>query len=98
MGSDFSCGSRVEVGKVYGALIDHLPLLPGYTVQVGSAILHPTDITIVTGAPRHRHMGAVFLLSQEVGGDLRRRQVLEGTQVGAYFGSAIALADLNNDG
>lgn len=70
----------------------------GYTVQVGSAILHPTNITIVTGAPRHRHMGAVFLLSQEVGGDLRRRQVLEGTQVGSYFGSAIALADLNNDG
>ncbi|XP_016071083.1 PREDICTED: integrin alpha-3 [Miniopterus natalensis] len=70
----------------------------GYTVQVGSAILHPTNITVVTGAPRHRHMGAVFLLSQEVGGDLRRRQVLEGTQVGAYFGSAIALADLNNDG
>ncbi|XP_066220621.1 integrin alpha-3 [Saccopteryx leptura] len=70
----------------------------GYTVQVGSAILHPTDITIVTGAPRHQHVGAVFLLSQEVGGDLRRKQVLEGTQVGAYFGSAIALADLNNDG
>ncbi|KAM4844797.1 integrin alpha-3 [Thomomys bottae] len=70
----------------------------GYTMQVGSAVLHPKDITIVTGAPRHRHMGAVFLLSQEAGGDLRRRQVLEGTQVGAYFGSAIALADLNNDG
>ncbi|XP_011901584.1 PREDICTED: integrin alpha-3 isoform X2 [Cercocebus atys] len=70
----------------------------GYTVQVGSAILHPKNITIVTGAPRHRHMGAVFLLSQEAGGDLRRRQVLEGSQVGAYFGSAIALADLNNDG
>uniref|UniRef100_G3SQP4 Integrin subunit alpha 3 n=1 Tax=Loxodonta africana TaxID=9785 RepID=G3SQP4_LOXAF len=70
----------------------------GYTMQVGSAILHPTDITIVTGAPRHQHVGAVFLLSQEAGGDLRRRQVLEGTQVGAYFGSAIALADLNNDG
>ncbi|XP_069884425.1 integrin alpha-3 isoform X1 [Dipodomys merriami] len=70
----------------------------GYTMQVGSNVLHPMDITIVTGAPRHRHMGAVFLLSQETGGDLRRRQVLEGTQVGAYFGSAIALADLNNDG
>lgn len=70
----------------------------GYTMQVGSAILHPTEITVVTGAPRHQHMGAVFLLSQVPGGDLRRRQVLEGTQVGAYFGSAIALADLNNDG
>uniref|UniRef100_A0A8C6QF06 Integrin alpha 3 n=1 Tax=Nannospalax galili TaxID=1026970 RepID=A0A8C6QF06_NANGA len=70
----------------------------GYAVQVGSAILHPTNITVVAGAPRHQHIGAVFLLSQETGGDLRRRQVLEGTQVGAYFGSAIALADLNNDG
>ncbi|ERE69285.1 integrin alpha-3-like protein [Cricetulus griseus] len=70
----------------------------GYTVQVGSAILHPTFITVVAGAPRHQHMGAVFLLSQESGGDLKRKQVLEGTQVGAYFGSAIALADLNNDG
>ncbi|XP_075417759.1 integrin alpha-3 [Tenrec ecaudatus] len=70
----------------------------GYTVQVGSAVLHPTDITIVAGAPRHQHMGAVFLLSQEAGGDLQRKQVLKGTQVGAYFGSAIALADLNNDG
>lgn len=70
----------------------------GYTMQVGSAILHPSEITLVTGAPRHQHMGAVFLLKQESGGDLQRRQVLKGTQVGAYFGSAIALADLNNDG
>ncbi|XP_012581983.1 PREDICTED: integrin alpha-3 isoform X2 [Condylura cristata] len=82
----------------YKGLEDQGNLYIGYTVQVGSAILHPTEITVVTGAPRHRHMGAVFLLSQDTGGDLRRRQVLEGTQVGAYFGSAIALADLNNDG
>ncbi|EPQ08959.1 Integrin alpha-3, partial [Myotis brandtii] len=86
--SEYSYKDQEDQGNLY----------IGYTVQVGSAILHPTDITIVTGAPRHRHMGAVFLLSQEVGGDLRRRQVLEGTQVGSYFGSAIALADLNNDG
>lgn len=43
-------------------------------------------------------MGVVFLLSQEVGGDLWRRQVLEGLQVGVYFGSVIVLVDLNNDG
>lgn len=78
---------------------DGTPLpLPGYSVQVGRAVLQFSDITVVTGAPRHRHRGAIFLLSQEAGGDLRKRQVLEGTQVGAYFGSAIALADLNNDG
>lgn len=65
---------------------------------MGSAILHPTDITIVTGAPRHEHVGAVLLLSQESGGELRKKKMLEGTQVGAYFGSSLALADLNNDG
>lgn len=79
-------------------LTDHRLPVPGYATQVASAVLHPTDITIVTGAPRHQHVGAVLLLSQEVGRDLQKRQILEGTQVGAYFGSALALADLNNDG
>ena len=87
--SEYSYRGSEEQGNLY----------IGYTVQVGNAILHPTDIiTVVTGAPRHQHMGAVFLLKQESGGDLQRKQVLKGTQVGAYFGSAIALADLNNDG
>lgn len=67
-------------------------------MQVEQCHPAPHKHTIVTGAPRHQHVGAVFLLSQEAGGDCDRRQVLEGTQVGAYFGSAIALADLNNDG
>ncbi|KAM5272869.1 integrin alpha-3 isoform 2-T2 [Ctenodactylus gundi] len=86
--SDYSYKDTEEKGNIY----------IGYTMQVGSAVLHPTDITIAAGAPRHHHMGAVFLLTQGPRGDLQKKQVLHGTQVGAYFGSAIALADLNNDG
>ncbi|XP_028930745.1 integrin alpha-3 isoform X1 [Ornithorhynchus anatinus] len=86
--SESSYANEKEQGNIY----------IGYTVQVGSAILHPQDLTIVSGAPRHRHAGAVFLMSHKVGKDLERRQVLEGQQVGAYFGSSIALTDLNNDG
>ncbi|XP_027728643.1 integrin alpha-3 isoform X1 [Vombatus ursinus] len=70
----------------------------GYTVQVGNGILHPESLTIVAGAPRHRHVGSVFLMNVEAGGEMEMKQVLEGEQVGAYFGSAIALTDLNNDG
>uniref|UniRef100_F7CI35 Integrin subunit alpha 3 n=1 Tax=Monodelphis domestica TaxID=13616 RepID=F7CI35_MONDO len=70
----------------------------GYTVQVGNGILHPESLTIVAGAPRYQHAGAVFLMNLEAGGEMELKQVLEGKQVGAYFGGAIALADLNNDG
>ncbi|XP_074080346.1 integrin alpha-3 isoform X2 [Macrotis lagotis] len=70
----------------------------GYTVQVGNGILHPEILTIVAGAPRHRHAGSVFLMNPGAGGEMELKQVLEGKQVGAYFGSAIALTDLNNDG
>ncbi|XP_068920505.1 integrin alpha-3 isoform X2 [Petaurus breviceps papuanus] len=73
-------------------------LYVGYAVQVGNGILHPESLTIVAGAPRHRHTGSVFLMNLEAGGEMEMKQVLEGKQVGAYFGSAIALADLNNDG
>ncbi|NXQ36776.1 ITA3 protein, partial [Alaudala cheleensis] len=70
----------------------------GYTAQVGSALLQRDAVTLVTGAPRYRHTGAVLLLSRGARQSLNRSLLLPGPQVGSYFGSAIALADLNNDG
>uniref|UniRef100_A0A8C0G8I3 Integrin subunit alpha 3 n=1 Tax=Chelonoidis abingdonii TaxID=106734 RepID=A0A8C0G8I3_CHEAB len=70
----------------------------GYTVQATSAILHRNQVTLVTGAPRYQHMGAVYLLTDISRSTLERSLVLPGEQVGSYFGSAIALADLDNDG
>ncbi|NXQ53434.1 ITA3 protein, partial [Anthoscopus minutus] len=70
----------------------------GYTAEVGSAVLQRDAVTMVTGAPRYRHTGAVLLLSRGVRQTLNRSLLLPGPQVGSYFGSALALADLNNDG
>ncbi|XP_075436468.1 integrin alpha-3 [Ascaphus truei] len=69
----------------------------GYTVQVGPGVLDKQQVTVVSGAPRWEHRGAVYLLAM-VAESMELRQMLSGQQVGSYFGSAIALADLNNDG
>uniref|UniRef100_A0A493STL7 Integrin alpha-2 domain-containing protein n=1 Tax=Anas platyrhynchos platyrhynchos TaxID=8840 RepID=A0A493STL7_ANAPP len=55
-------------------------------------------VTVVAGAPRYQHTGAVYLLSTSPQNTLEKSHVLQGHQVGSYFGSAVALADLNNDG
>ncbi|XP_069490465.1 integrin alpha-3 isoform X2 [Ambystoma mexicanum] len=70
----------------------------GYAVQMGSAVLHKVDSTVLAGAPRWEHKGAVNLMSFSSGKELQSSLVLVGKQVGSYFGSALALADLNNDG
>lgn len=70
----------------------------GYTTEVGSAVLQRDEVTMVTGAPRYEHTGAVLLLSRGAQRTLNRSLLLPGPQVGSYFGSALALADLNNDG
>ncbi|NXY25023.1 ITA3 protein, partial [Atrichornis clamosus] len=70
----------------------------GYSAEVGSAVLQRDGVTVVSGAPRFRHAGAVLLLSRSPQQTLRRSLLLPGPQVGSYFGSAIALADLNSDG
>ncbi|NWI89282.1 ITA3 protein, partial [Pitta sordida] len=70
----------------------------GYTAEVAKAVLQKDVVTMVTGAPRYQHTGAVYLLSHSPRQTLQRSLLLPGPQVGSYFGSAIALADLNNDG
>ncbi|XP_073539338.1 integrin alpha-3 isoform X1 [Phyllobates terribilis] len=69
----------------------------GYSVQLGMNVLLKNKITIVSGAPRWNHKGAVYLMEMEEK-NLQLKQVLRGDQVGSYFGNIIALADFNNDG
>lgn len=73
-------------------------LAAGYTAEVGSGVLQEDAVTVVAGAPRYQHTGAVYLLSTSPQNTLEKSSVLRGHQVGSYFGSAVALADLNNDG
>ncbi|NWJ06256.1 ITA3 protein, partial [Crypturellus undulatus] len=70
----------------------------GYTAEMGSAVLQQHAVTVVSGAPRYQHAGAVYLLSRSPQHTLQCSLLLRGHQVGSYFGSAVALADLNNDG
>uniref|UniRef100_A0A670J9B3 Integrin subunit alpha 3 n=1 Tax=Podarcis muralis TaxID=64176 RepID=A0A670J9B3_PODMU len=70
----------------------------GYTVEARTEVLRRNETTLVSGAPRFNHTGAVFLMAADSGTTLQGKLIIFGDQVGSYFGSSIALADLNNDG
>ncbi|NWS20864.1 ITA3 protein, partial [Pachyramphus minor] len=53
----------------------------GYTAEVGSAVLQQDAVTMVTGAPRYQHTGAVYLLSRSPQQSLHRSLLLPGPQV-----------------
>uniref|UniRef100_A0A8D1KH34 VWFA domain-containing protein n=1 Tax=Sus scrofa TaxID=9823 RepID=A0A8D1KH34_PIG len=66
----------------------------GYSV----AVLHKTcGLSYVAGAPRHKQRGAVFELQKE-GRETDFALVLEGEQMGSYFGSELCPVDVDMDG
>uniref|UniRef100_A0A4W2CCB0 Integrin subunit alpha E n=1 Tax=Bos indicus x Bos taurus TaxID=30522 RepID=A0A4W2CCB0_BOBOX len=67
----------------------------GYSV----AVLHKAHgLSYVAGAPRHKQQGAVFEL-QKVGRETNNfMPVLEGEQLGSYFGSELCPVDVDMDG
>ncbi|ELK03719.1 Integrin alpha-E [Pteropus alecto] len=66
----------------------------GYSV----AVLHKAcGITYMAGAPQHKQRGAVFELQKE-GRETNFMPVLEGEQMGSYFGSELCPVDINMDG
>ncbi|KAM9296268.1 integrin alpha-3 [Gastrophryne carolinensis] len=91
---DFGIYDTKDISSPRGDLFN---LYTGYSVELGKGVLHKDSLTVVSGAPRWYHKGAVFLSDIETR-SLKLRQTLSGDQVGSYFGSVIALADFNNDG
>ncbi|KAF0871359.1 ITAE protein, partial [Crocuta crocuta] len=66
----------------------------GYSV----ALLHKAcGISYVAGAPRYKQRGAVFELQKE-GKETNFVPVLEGEQMGSYFGSELCPVDIDMDG
>ncbi|XP_036078470.1 integrin alpha-E isoform X1 [Rousettus aegyptiacus] len=66
----------------------------GYSV----AVLHKAcGISYMAGAPQHKQRGAVFELQKE-GRETNFMPVLEGEQMGSYFGSELCPVDINMDG
>ncbi|KAL7869844.1 hypothetical protein AOLI_G00138320 [Acnodon oligacanthus] len=68
----------------------------GYSVTEHKKLLDRQEYTVVTGAPRDESRGSVTLATKGES-NIEVRQTILGEQVGSYFGSSIAVTDLNND-
>ncbi|XP_028823428.1 integrin alpha-3b [Denticeps clupeoides] len=68
----------------------------GYSVLEETRLLSRDESTVVTGSPRDDSKGSVTLAKKDK--TLVPVLTVQGEQVGSYFGSSIAVTDLNNDG
>ncbi|XP_048416325.1 integrin alpha-3b isoform X2 [Stegostoma tigrinum] len=78
-----------EAGKAHSYI--------GYSLTAGQRVTHPKQFSYVAGGPRHNHTGAVFVLRQSTDDELAIEHTIMGSQTGSYFGSSVAIADLDND-
>ncbi|XP_038635036.1 integrin alpha-3-like [Scyliorhinus canicula] len=77
-----------DVGKAHSYI--------GYSLTAGKKVTRDDRFSYVAGGPRHNHTGAVFILGQNTD-KLNIEHTIMGSQTGSYFGSSVAIADLNND-
>ncbi|XP_038576430.1 LOW QUALITY PROTEIN: integrin alpha-6 [Micropterus salmoides] len=72
----------------------------GFSLDTGHSITRSRDLTVVAGAPRARHSGAVVLLKKdsEASGRLLVEHTLHGPGLASSFGYDVAVVDLNGDG
>lgn len=72
----------------------------GFSLDSGHKITSSRGLTVVAGAPRANHSGAVVLLKKE--SDSSSRLLVEHTLYGpglaSSFGYDVAVVDLNGDG
>ena len=84
---------------------DHLPpprlsRSLGFSLDSGHTITKGPGVTIVAGAPRAHHSGAVVLLRKESEGSTRLSPefTLQGPGLASSFGYDVTVVDLNGDG
>uniref|UniRef100_A0A667ZFD5 Integrin subunit alpha 6 n=1 Tax=Myripristis murdjan TaxID=586833 RepID=A0A667ZFD5_9TELE len=72
----------------------------GFSLDSGHSITKSRGLTIVAGAPRSNHSGAVVLLKKEseTSTRLSPEYVLQGPGLASSFGYDVAVVDLNGDG
>ncbi|CAJ1079387.1 integrin alpha-6 isoform X2 [Xyrichtys novacula] len=72
----------------------------GFSLDSGHKITGSHGLTVVAGAPRANHSGAVVLLRKEneSSGKLLVEHTLQGPGLASSFGYDLAVADLNGDG
>ncbi|KAK7128255.1 hypothetical protein R3I93_020759 [Phoxinus phoxinus] len=70
----------------------------GFSVDSAKGLLSKSELTLVAGAPRANHTGAVVLLRKDNVYRLMPEHILWGEELGSSFGYSVATADLNSDG
>ena len=72
----------------------------GFSLDSGHSITRRRGLTVVAGAPRANHSGAVVLLRKEsdISSRLLVEHTLHGPGLASSFGYDVAVVDLNGDG
>uniref|UniRef100_A0A668AH72 Integrin, alpha 6b n=1 Tax=Myripristis murdjan TaxID=586833 RepID=A0A668AH72_9TELE len=72
----------------------------GFSLDSGKSLTKKGQLTVVAGAPRANHSGAVVLLKKgpETGNILVKEFILEGEGLASSFGYDLAVLDFNGDG
>ncbi|XP_029311996.1 integrin alpha-3b isoform X2 [Cottoperca gobio] len=84
-----------SVDKDFGQLKRRYSYM-GYSVVEEKKLLSHDEYTVVTGSPRDDAKGSV-MFGLKTNSDIKLGLILPGEQVGSYFGSSLAITDLNND-
>ncbi|KAF5909276.1 integrin alpha-6-like isoform X2, partial [Clarias magur] len=72
----------------------------GFSLDSGKMLTKKDQLTIVAGAPRANHSGAVVLLKKglDSASDIVTEYIIEGEGLASSFGYELAVVDLNGDG
>lgn len=74
-------------------------LWAGFSLDSGKALTKKGQLTVVAGAPRANHSGAVVFLKIEQDTSMMSPEyILEGEGLASSFGYDLAVLDLNADG
>lgn len=73
--------------------------LPGFSLDKGKRLVKQGQLTVVAGAPRAYHSGAVVLLRKgdDTSNIVLKDYILEGEGLASSFGYSVAVLDLNGD-
>ncbi|XP_067832791.1 integrin alpha-7-like isoform X1 [Heptranchias perlo] len=70
----------------------------GFSVDSGKGLTRWNELSVVSGAPRANHTGAVVILRKKGVNRLAPEHILWGEELGSSYGYSVATVDLNSDG
>lgn len=87
-------------GEPHHLISDWSYLSSGFSLDSGKMLTKKGQLTVVAGAPRANHSGAVVLLKKEsdAGTKMVTEYIIEGEGLASSFGYELAVVDLNGDG